>query len=263
MGVLDVVDRVLGALLLGQLDVQVDPGRGRPRAEVPARRVRPDLGQQLVEADELAGALAHADLDAVAHEADPGHQHPLHRLGIESQRPGGSPVARHRPVVVLAPEVDQLREAAAELLRDVAEVRRKVGGLAVRADDDPILVVPERRRAEPGRSIGLVDVPVVAQLFDRAGHPSLLVDRPLAGPHVEAHAESGEALLDPGANPLRGPPAKNRSRHRRPAPSPRPRSRRGPVPQARPRSRRDSRPREPRRPRAGPAPTGRGSAPAR
>ena len=48
--------------------------RWRPWArgtEEPARGVDADLGEQLVEGDELAGALGHRHLGAIAHEADP------------------------------------------------------------------------------------------------------------------------------------------------------------------------------------------------
>jgi hypothetical protein len=49
-----------------------------------------DLLQQLVEGDELAGAFAHRDLDAVADEADPGVEQHL------DLRPGRSPSPRRR-----------------------------------------------------------------------------------------------------------------------------------------------------------------------
>ena len=45
VGVLDVVDGVLVRLLLGELDVEIDAARGRPRGEEPARRVDADLGR--------------------------------------------------------------------------------------------------------------------------------------------------------------------------------------------------------------------------
>ena len=84
-----------------------------------------------------------------------------------------------RPVVIRAPDVDQVVEAAAELLGDVADVGGEVGRLAVRADDDPVLVVAERRRAEPQRAVLLVDVAAVAQPLDRPLDPAVVVQRAL------------------------------------------------------------------------------------
>ena len=52
----------------------------------------------------------------VADEADPGDEDHLHRVAIEAERGGRIPHSRHRAVVVLAPDVDEVLEAAAELL---------------------------------------------------------------------------------------------------------------------------------------------------
>jgi hypothetical protein len=71
MRVLHVVDGVLVALLLRQLEVEVDPAGEGARAEEPAHRIGPDLGHEVVQLDELAGPLAHADGLTVADEAHP------------------------------------------------------------------------------------------------------------------------------------------------------------------------------------------------
>ena len=106
----------------------------------------------------VAGPLAHRHILAVAHEANPGDQQHPDRGLVVAHRLGGVAHPGHRPVVVLAPDVDQLVEAAAELLGDVADVRGEVGRLAVGADDHPVLVVAEGRRAEPDRAVLLVEV---------------------------------------------------------------------------------------------------------
>ena len=46
---------------------------------------------------------------------------------------------------------------------------------------------------------------VLAKPLDRAVHPAFAVQPALAGPHVEAHPERGERLLDPAPNPLGRP----------------------------------------------------------
>ena len=98
--------------------------------------------------------------------------------------------------MVGAPDVDEVVEAAAELLGHVADVGGEVGRLAVRAEDDPVLVVAERGRAEPDRAVLLVDVAALAQALDRARDPALVVEARLAGPDVEMDAEGLEARLD-------------------------------------------------------------------
>jgi hypothetical protein len=108
-------------------------------------------------------------------------------------------------MVVGTPDVDEVVEAAAELLGHVADVRGEVGRLAVRADDHAILVVTEGGRTEPQRAVLLVDVAMLAQPIDRTVHPALRMESPLAGPHVEAHAEAGETGLDALADPCGRP----------------------------------------------------------
>ena len=106
----------------------------RARREEPAGGVDADLGEQLVEGDELARPLAHRDLLAVADEADPRVEQDLDGVAVVAHRLGGVADAGDGPVVVGAPDVDEVVEAAAELLGHVADVGREVGRLAVRAD---------------------------------------------------------------------------------------------------------------------------------
>ena len=205
MGVLDVVDGVLGRLLLRQLDVEVDARGVPPRGEEPARGVHADLGQQLVERDELARALRHGDLDPVAHEPDPGHEDHLDRVAVVAHCGGRVAEPGHRPVVVRAPDVDQAVEPAAELLDDIADVGAEVGPVAVRLADDPVLVIAEGSGSEPERAVVLVQRAGCLQALDCPGDPAVAVERALALPDVEADAEMGQRLLDPRPDPLRRP----------------------------------------------------------
>ena len=99
----------------------------------------------------------------------------------------------------------QVVEAATELLGHVADVGGEVGRLAVRAEDDPVLVVAVRRRAEPDRAVLLVDVSALAQALDRARDPALVVEARLARPDVEMDAEGLETRLDAFADATGGP----------------------------------------------------------
>ena len=186
MGVLDVVDRVLAGLLVVTLferfsmtahllDVEVDGGCRAAGGEEPARSIDPDLGQDLVERHELAGALGHRHLDAIAHEAHPRVQVHLHSGWVVAHRPRRVAYSGDRPVVVGAPDVDQMIEPAAELLGHVADVRSEVGRLAVGPIDHPILVVAEVGRAEPHSAVLLVDVASLPESLDGALDPATLV----------------------------------------------------------------------------------------
>src|ERR1035437_9157501 len=77
-------------------------------------------------------------------------------------------------VVVLAPDEDDALVAAAELLDEVADVGREVGGRRVvcRAQDDSILVVAEFGRSEDDRAVLLVHVASDAQSIDRLLDPA-------------------------------------------------------------------------------------------
>src|SRR5688572_12846290 len=107
--------------------------------------------------------------------------------------------------MVGAPDVDQVIEAAAELLGHIADGGREVGRTAVRPVDAAILVVAELGRAGLRGTVLLVDVPVLPQPLDRAIYPAYVVQAGLARPHIEVHAEALEAGLDTFPNPPRGP----------------------------------------------------------
>ena len=178
----------------------------------------PTSAEQLVEGDELAGPLGHRDLDAVAHEADPRVEQHLDGLAVVAHRLGGVADPRDRAVVVGAPDVDEVVEAAAELLGDVADVGGEVRRPAVGAVDDPVLVVAEGRRAEPQRAVLLVDVAVARAAARPPARPS---PRRGAGPR-SSRRRSGRRgasrLASIAAADPRRPPS-GRGRRPRRAPS--------------------------------------------
>ena len=81
MCVLDVVDGVLGALLDGQCEVDVDRRVVRALHEVEARSVDADPGYQLVEQHDVAAPLRHALLLAVLDQ-----MHHLVERDLEARR---------------------------------------------------------------------------------------------------------------------------------------------------------------------------------
>src|ERR1039457_6043179 len=121
-------------------------------------------------------------------EANPGDQEHPHGFPVVAHRLGRVAHPGDRPVMVRSPDVDQLLEAAAELLGDVADVRGEIGRLAARAQDHPVLVVAVGRRTEPRGAVLDVDVAAGAQALDRSFDPALGVQRALALPDVEVDA---------------------------------------------------------------------------
>ena len=209
MGILDVVDRVLGGLLLCELDVEVDLGGRGAGGEEPTRRVNSNFLEQLVQRDKLAGPLRHRDLDTVPDKPDPRVKQHLDGLDVVAHRLGGVPDSSDGPVMVRAPDVDQMVEAAAELLGNVADVGGEVGRLPIRSVDDAILVVTKVRRSEPDRAVLFVDVATLPQTIDGSLDPALLVQGGLCCPDVEMDAKSFEAGLDAVADDAGSPMTHN------------------------------------------------------
>ena len=93
--------------------------------------------------------------------------------------------------MVGAEDVDRAVEAPLELVHEVGDVRRAIGGRAVvRAQEDAVLLVAVGRRARPERTVLLVRVEPRQQL----GQP--LLELALAAPAVEVDAEALERGLD-------------------------------------------------------------------
>ena len=101
--------------------------------------------------------------------------------------------------MVGAPDVDDVIEAAAELVEVVRDVGREVGVGAVGLAQHPVAVVAERRRAQPERAVLLEREPGVREPRERRRDRATVVERLLGGEDVEAHAEIGERpiLLGP------------------------------------------------------------------
>ena len=101
-------------------------------------------------------------------------------------------------MVIGAQDDDVALEPALALVEVVGEVARHVGALTVLLDDDAVLVVAELGGAQPGRAVGLEDVPELLEpldgVLDRAG----LVQRVLVREDVEVDAEVVQARLDLG-----------------------------------------------------------------
>ena len=203
MTVLHVVHGVLHRLALHRLDVELHGHVVAEHQQMEPGRIGPDLVDQLVEAHERPRAFAHRHGHPVAQERDPLVDHDLHALGVVAERLRRAAQAHHVAVMVGAPDVDQMVEAALELVDHVRGIGAEVRVPAVRAHERPVLVVAERGRAEPDRPLGLVRVPRGAQAFDGRVDLAPLLQHPFVQVAVEANPEPLERAADPFEDPVR------------------------------------------------------------
>ena len=99
-------------------------------------------------------------------------------------------------MVVSAQQVDGRIRAALTLVQVVGDVAREVRGLAVRLDEDAVLVVAVGGRAQPHRAALIEDHAALAQALNRLGHRTGVVQGVLVEEDVEVSAEGVQAFLN-------------------------------------------------------------------
>ena len=158
MRVLDVVHGVLARLLARQLDVEVDRAIVRALEHEEPRRVDADLVEQVIERDEVPTPLGHGERLPALDQVHELQDRRLHRVGIAAERRDRR-LQLERVGRMVGTERNQLAlEPSVALVLDVGDVRGQIGGLAVGAHHDAVLVVAEARRAQPQRAVGPVHV---------------------------------------------------------------------------------------------------------
>ncbi len=194
MGVLDVIDRVLVALGLGEIQVEVQVLVGFAQHVEEAAGIVAHFFAQLAQGDELAGARTHGGLLALAVEHGKLHQRHLEPGFVQAEGLDRPLHARDVAVVVGAPDVDHAREAALVLVEVVGDVRGEIGVEAVLPLHDPVLLVAELGGTEPLGAVLQVDVAVLLQESDGLLHQPRVEERLLREPGIEVHAELGEIV---------------------------------------------------------------------
>ena len=203
MGVLHVVHGVVVGLARPHVQVEVDALiRGIPGQGVPGG-VRPDGVHEVGEQDHVAGALAHpqrlAVLDQVDHLAD---QDLEGGVGIVTEARRQRPQPADVAMVVRAEHDDDLVEATLALVQVVGAVSGEVGPLAVAPDEHPVAVVAMIGRAQPGGSLGLVDLALRAQPVKSEVQLVAQVQVAFIEVDVEDDTEAGERVPDLGEHQL-------------------------------------------------------------
>ena len=213
VGVLDIVNRVLAVLAHGKTEIELHLRLGLGVEEV-AAGVHRDLVEQIRQTDGLAGALRHADDLAVAHELHQLHQHDVQPvLAVEPQRVHRALQAGDVAVVVGAPDVDDLVEAAdGEFVAVIGDVGGKVGVEPVRAAQHVVLqaelfdgllalarLAQVRRedlgRLEPERAVLFIGIAEVGQSLHGIGHIPALMQAGLKEPLVVVDAVALKVAL--------------------------------------------------------------------
>ncbi len=206
IAILDVEDRIIEALFLGQLDVKLDIRIRASRQKEESKRVRArslaprrlvDFIHDLVHRDDVAGSLAHLhDLTALrdVHELV---EERFEALLGQAERGQRIAHARDVPVVVRPENVDESIVTPRDLVGEIGYIRGEIRPTPVALLDNPVLVLdrPVRRMKEECAVFSHKVSPHFQSLHHGVdGSPT--VKRFLAKPHVEVHSEIGERLGD-------------------------------------------------------------------
>ncbi len=129
--ILHIVDRVVGALRLGQIKIEIEMLVALAQDVKKTRRIVAYFLPQLAQRHEFAGACRHRHLLAAAIERRELYQRDGEPLGIEAEGCDRAFHARDIAVMVGAPHVDHEVEPALKLVEVVGDVGREIGVLAV------------------------------------------------------------------------------------------------------------------------------------
>ena len=156
VAVLDVEDRVVERLLLGQLEVEVERRVGAAGEEEVAGGVAAHLLDHLAQPDHVAGPLAHLHGLAAAGQVDHLDEHHVQVVARVAERLHGRLEPRHVAAVVGAQHVDE-QVGPLALLPVVGDVGAEVGGRAVGLLDRAVHLVAVAGGAEERELIGGAD----------------------------------------------------------------------------------------------------------
>lgn len=147
-------------------------------------RNRPELHQAGHQAGWLTGTLAHAHGLAVTHQTDELHEDDVELIGALTDGVHRALHAGDMAMVIAAPDVDEQVEAAVELILVVGDVRRKVGRVAVGADEHFVLFAAELGCLVPDSAVFFVSEAAVAQVIDDSHDFAVLVQVAFEEPAV-------------------------------------------------------------------------------
>ncbi len=163
--------------------------------EQPCRVVAHFLAQ-VAQSDELARAGRHLRLFPAAEQRHELHQAHFEGLDRAAERSQAGAQPGDIAVMIGAPDVQQMIEAALQFVEDIGNVRRKIRLDAVLADHHAILLVAVVGTLEPQRAVLEVGVSALFQGIDRALHRTVVAQGALGKPAIEGDAEFAQILAD-------------------------------------------------------------------
>ncbi len=179
MGVLDVKNRIVLALLFDQRKVEIERRVVAPEQQHETGRIHTDFFHNISKCHQVTGPLAHFHRIAIPQQLDQ----------LAEPHVGRSLAARYGfhccfdalgiTRMVGAQNVDQRGKAAQHLVAVIGDVGGKIGVAAIRFDERPVHVVAELGGAKQRL---LAVFPVVGQLALRRVEPSLIDQALLAQP---------------------------------------------------------------------------------
>ena len=171
-----------------------------------AGRVDPDGLHQLPQGDHLAPPGGHLPQFALFEQVDELPDDDLEGAGPPGEDLDGRLHARHVPVMIGAPDVDEVLEAPLQLVLVIRDVGGEVGRPPVAPDEHPVFVVTSRGGPQPDGAALPIGLALRQQPATTRSSSPPDVERGLAEPAVELHAERREfrphLLEHQGAGPL-------------------------------------------------------------
>ncbi len=198
MRVLNVVHRVVVGAGLRQLEVEVQVLIVAAHDVEQARRIVSHLLAQLAQGDELSRARRHLHPLAAAEQGDELHQAHLEAFRRAAERGQAGAQAGDVAVVVRAPDIKQVLEAAPALVADESDVGGEVRLNAVFAHDHSILLIAVCGALEPQCAVLEVGMARRLQRGDRSIDLATVDQRAFREPGIVSHAELGQVFADIG-----------------------------------------------------------------
>ncbi len=158
--VLHVINRIFVGLFFCQIDIEIHRRIQLPHQKKIARRIDADLFDQLQHRNDVARAFGHFDDFAAAQQIHLLNDVHLKAAGRIAEREHGRFHAFDVAVMIRAPQIIKLVEAAAIFVHVIRNIAEKIRRRAVTFDQHAILLVAELGRAKPRCAVFLI-----AQLF--------------------------------------------------------------------------------------------------
>ena len=97
--------------------------------------------------------------------------------------------------MVCAPQVDDAVEAALKFIAVISNISSKIGGHAIVADNNAVLVIAIGGRVEPQSAVLFINAALLLQIFAGLLDFAAIMQRLLTEPYVKGYAEGLEVFL--------------------------------------------------------------------